>query len=176
MTIYLIRHTSVDVPRGTCYGHTDVSLRDTFEAEAALTKEHLQGVSFDCVYTSPLTRATRLATFCGYPHALRDNRLKELDFGDWEMQLFDEIKDPRLQEWYADYYHVAATHGESFVDLYRRVSSFLDELRTKPYQQVAIFAHGGVLICAQVYAGILTKESAWDSLTPYGGVIKVELG
>ena len=38
MNIYLIRHTSVDVPKGLCYGQSDVPLRPTFEAEAAVTK------------------------------------------------------------------------------------------------------------------------------------------
>ena len=29
MEVILIRHTSVDVPPGTCYGHSDVPLKDT---------------------------------------------------------------------------------------------------------------------------------------------------
>ena len=31
MVVYLIRHTSVDVPQGVCYGQTDVPLNPTFE-------------------------------------------------------------------------------------------------------------------------------------------------
>ena len=77
MVIYFIRHTSVDVPQGVCYGQTDVPLKPTFEAEATQTAAHLQGLSFDKVYTSPLTRCVRLATFCGYPDAERDDRLKD---------------------------------------------------------------------------------------------------
>ena len=41
MEIILIRHTSVDVPQGVCYGQTDVPLRDTFEQEAAITAEKI---------------------------------------------------------------------------------------------------------------------------------------
>ena len=33
MEIYLIRHTSVDVPAGYAYGQTDVPLKPTFEEE-----------------------------------------------------------------------------------------------------------------------------------------------
>ena len=96
MVIYLMRHTAVDVPQGVCYGQTDVPLKPTFETEATQTAANLQGLSFDKVYTSPLTRCVRLATFCGYPDAERDDRLKELNFGDWEMQYFNNyavIKD-----------------------------------------------------------------------------------
>ena len=35
MEVILIRHTSVDVPKGVCYGQTDVPLRDSFEEEAS---------------------------------------------------------------------------------------------------------------------------------------------
>ena len=84
MDIYLIRHTSVDVPAGTCYGQTDVPLKPSFEAEAATVKKELDRYAFDAVYTSPLSRCTRLAAYCGYPEALRDDRLKEIHMGDWK--------------------------------------------------------------------------------------------
>ena len=71
MEVILIRHTSVDVPPGMCYGQTDVPLKPTFEAEAAVTAENLKAyLPFDHVYTSPLTRCVRLATYCGYPVAI----------------------------------------------------------------------------------------------------------
>lgn len=175
MVIYLIRHTAVDVPSGVCYGQTDVPLKLSFMNEAEETSLKLGGIVFDKVYTSPLSRCIRLATYCGYPGADRDDRLKELNFGDWEMQRFDEISDPNLQQWYDDYLHVKPTNGESFEELYSRVAGFLDELRQKPYRQVAIFAHGGVLINAQIYAGVVKPEEAIKALTPYGGIIKIEL-
>ena len=176
MEVYLIRHTSVDVAPGICYGQTDVPLRPTFEAEAAVCKQQLQSLApFDAVFTSPLTRCVRLATFCGYPDAIRDRRIMEINFGAWEMKPFDEIHDPRLEEWFADYLHVAATDGESFAMQYERVSHFLDELKQQPWQRVALFAHGGVLIAAQIYAGQITPEEAFSALTPYGGIIRIEL-
>ncbi len=176
MEVILIRHTSVDVPPGICYGQTDVPLKPSFAQEAAVTAENLKVyLPFDHVYTSPLTRCVRLATYCGYPDAERDKRLMELNFGSWEMKSFDNNDDPRLKEWYADYLNVAATGGESFAMQYQRVSQFLDELKTKSYKRVAIFAHGGVLICAQIYAGVITAEEAFSALTPYGGIIKIDL-
>ena len=52
------------------------------------------------------------------------------------------------------------------MDQRQRVSAFLDELRTKPYRRVAIFAHGGVLACVAIYSGLYAMEAAWDNLTP----------
>lgn len=175
MKLTFIRHTSVEVPKGTCYGQTDVPLRDTFLQEAAEVSARLKGQNFDKVYTSPLSRCTLLAEQCGFKQAERDNRLMELNFGSWEMQRFDDIKDPRLQTWYDDFLHVRASGGESFEDQRKRVASFLDELRKKTYQRVAIFTHGGVILCAQLYAGLLCEDDAFHSLTPYGGCLTLEL-
>ncbi len=175
MKVTFIRHTAVDVPRGTCYGQSDVPLRDTFKEEAKIVRDRLRERNFDKVYTSPLTRCVRLAEYCGYANAGRDKRIMELNFGDWEMQLFDEIKDPNLQAWYDDCLHVRATNGESFHDQLARVSDFLDGLRCKPYSHVAVFTHGGVLVCAELYIGKIKEEEAFDFLFPYGSELTVEL-
>lgn len=174
MEVILIRHTSVDVPPGTCYGQSDVPVRDTFEQEAEVTKQNLaQYLPFDAVYSSPLTRASKLAAYCGYPQPRLDNRLKEMHMGRWEMQHYDDIDDMYLEDWYNDYMNLPTPDGEGFRDVYQRVSEFLDELKTKPYQRVAIFAHGGVLICAGLYAGLFEMKGAWDHLAPYGGIERI---
>jgi len=176
MEVILIRHTSVDVPKGTCYGWTDVPVRDTFEQEAAVTRQSLeQYLPFDKVYRSPLTRARLLAAYCGYPDAVADDRLKEMNMGQWEMQLYDEIQDPHLQEWYDDYINQPTTGGESFSQQYQRVAAFLDELKGHPYRRVAIFAHAGVLISAGLHAGLYQWENAWSHLTDYGGHIIITI-
>ena len=176
MDVILLRHTTPDVPAGTCYGQTDVPLKATFEAEAAVAKAALEACGpVDHAYTSPLSRCTRLAAFCGFADAERDPRILEIDFREWEMKLFDEITDPHLQDWFADHLHTPVTGGESFMQQYQRVSAFLDELRTRPWKRVAVFAHGGVLVSAQVYAGLVTPEEAFSALPPYGGLVRLAL-
>lgn len=174
MEIYLIRHTSVDVPPGYAYGHTDVPLKDSFPEEAAAVKKQLDGIEFDQVWTSPLSRCVQLAAACGYPEARRDDRLKELDFGVWEMKSWDEISsDPRSQAWFADWIGVPAPEGESLSDQYQRIAAFLEEARRSGAGRIAIFAHGGVLTCANVYAGKYSLEEAFKNVPGYGEVIKL---
>jgi len=169
MEIVLTRHTSVDVPQGVCYGWTDVPLKNTFEEEAAITKARLEEYgTFDVAFSSPLMRARKLATFCGYPNHITDDRLKEMNMGEWEMKPFDAINDPNLQRWYDDYMHIAATGGESFDSFYQRVASFLEELRHEKYKRVAIFTHGGVLLCAGIYAGLFPAEGCFAHHMDYG--------
>ena len=160
MRVTMIRHTSVAVPKGTCYGWSDVPVADTFEQEAAVTRAKLEGMVFDQVYSSPLTRATKLAAYCGFPSPVLDDRLKEMNMGDWEMLRYDEIRDEALQRWYDDYMHLPA---------------FLDELRAKPFRRVAIFAHGGVLVSAGIYAGLFGEENAFSHSVPYGGIQEIRL-
>jgi len=174
MEVILIRHTRVDVPKGTCYGQTDVPVAATFEEEAARTKARLAEYgAFDKVFSSPLTRAHKLAAYCGYPDATTDDRLMEMNMGQWEMQRYDDISDPYLQKWFADYLHLPTQGGESFQDQYRRMCSFLDDLRRQSYNRVAVFAHAGILASAGIYAGLYTEATAWDNQTDYGGIIKI---
>ncbi|MBR2395476.1 MAG: alpha-ribazole phosphatase [Bacteroidaceae bacterium] len=175
MKVYLIRHTSPDVPKGTCYGQTDVPVAPTFPEEAAATLAAIPDIRFDMVYSSPLTRASKLAAFCGYPAPRLDNRLKELNFGRWEMQMYDEIDDPYIQEWYNNFVDAPIPGGESFREMYRRISDFMDELKQKDFENVLIFAHGGVLACARVYAGLCDLRHAFENLIPFGGMISIEL-
>ena len=176
MEIILVRHTSVALDKGTCYGWTDVELSDTFEQEAHLTRKALsEHAPFDAAYSSPLSRATRLAAFSGYENAIIDPQLREMNMGDWEMQRYDEIVDENLQRWYADYMNVRTTNGEGFPDLYARVSNFLNQLKTQPHRRVVVFAHGGVLICAGIFSGIFKREDAFKNLTPFGGLLKITI-
>lgn len=171
MELLLIRHTSVDVPPGTCYGQTDVPLKPTFEAEASATKALLDSYGkIDAAFTSPLSRAVRLAEFCGYGDAKRDERLREMFFGRWEMMLYADIKGEEADRWYADYLHVATPGGEAFSDQVRRVGEFIEEIRRGPWQRVAAFAHGGVIASARVHTGLCEAQDTFRDLIPYGGI------
>lgn len=177
MRLFIIRHTSVAVPKGVCYGQTDVPLAGTFEEEAELVKEKIKGIRFDHVYTSPLSRCTRLAEYCGYPDAESDSRLMEMNFGDWEMMRYDEITDPRLAEWYADFIHVSASGGESSIQQCGRFMQFVDDLRTRhdTSATIGIFTHGGILVHALAQYGGYSYEEALAMRLPYGATIEIKL-
>ena len=171
----LIRHTSVAVPPGTCYGWTDVPVSDNFEAEARVCKAQLGNLHFDSVYTSPLSRARRLADYCGFADAIVEPRMREMNMGDWEMRPFEGITDPELKEYFDHYLDAPTKNGESFRDLYRRVASFLDDLRQGRAQSVAVFCHGGPIMCAQVYAGLIPLQEAYSHIPPYASVTHLTL-
>ena len=169
LEIIAVRHTSVSVEPGTCYGCTDVGVADTFADEAHRVKETITGLgtTFNAVYCSPLTRCTLLARACGFTTFITDPRLREMNFGEWDMQRYDAITDPRLQIWYDDWQHVRATGGESFEDQYRRVADFVSELITLPHRRILIFAHAGTIVHLLRLSG-LTPQEAFSRQPKYG--------
>lgn len=176
MEIYLVRHTSVDVPAGYAYGQTDVPLKPSFPEEAEEVKRQLSSLTFDKVWTSPLSRCVRLASYCGYPEAIREERIKEINFGEWEMKSWNELSaDSRSEAWFKDWMNISTPNGESLSKQYLRVSDFLNELRKSGLQKVCLFAHGGVLTCARVYQGEYPLEDAFKNVPPYGSIIKLIL-
>ncbi|MDD4968732.1 MAG: alpha-ribazole phosphatase [Paludibacter sp.] len=175
MQITFIRHTSVAVPTGICYGQSDVDVSPTFETEAQQVLSKLQGTSFDAVYCSPLARCRKLAYFCGFPAPVIDTRLMELNFGAWEMKPWANINDPQLQPWFDNWLTEIPTKGESFQQLIFRVEEFLNEIKKIPFQHIAIFTHAGVIRAAGIITGRFQVGEAFDYQVLYGDLFKIIL-
>ncbi len=175
MKIVLIRHTSVNVARGICYGHSDVDLASSFPEEAAAVKSALSAYKFDKVYCSPLSSCRRLAAASGHESPVIDSRLLEMNFGEWEMMRYDDITDPRLQEWFDDYINVAPTGGESFMNQQARFLNLLEELKEKGDNCVALFTHCGILVQALVTLRGMTPQEAFANPPAYGTVMEINI-
>ncbi len=177
MEIYLVRHTSVNVAPGTCYGWSDVDVRSSFAEEASLTKLQLEGLTFDKVFTSPLSRAQKLASYCGYPDAEVDSRLIEYNFGDWELKSYDYLykEDPFFREWCDDYIHQRSPNGESLLDQSSRVADFFAMLKEKRYHKVCAFCHGGVLAIGRSICQGISLSDSFSDIPPYGSVLHLFL-
>ncbi|WP_243346460.1 alpha-ribazole phosphatase [Parabacteroides sp. FAFU027] len=175
MKLILIRHTSVAPHPGICYGQSDVDLAETFPVEAEAVANQIRHRQFDAVYGSPLSRCRKLASHCGYEEPILDNRLMELNFGNWEMQNWDEINDPHLQTWYNDWIYERPTGGESFHDMVLRVNEFIEELRQKNHREVCIFTHGGVIRIVKILQGHFPIEDAFRHSVEFGEVVEFDI-
>lgn len=177
MKVYIVRHTSVLLDGNhTCYGATDVDVRPTFVEEARLTKAQLDGLTFDAVFSSPLQRARKLATFCGYPEALLDDRLREMNFGAWEGRPWREIiQEQSYEDFFLRYIHEPTPQGESLQMQYERVANFLLEKQCEGYKQILVFCHGGVINCARALAGVAKLADVYASIPAFGSVTVLDL-
>jgi alpha-ribazole phosphatase len=175
MKLTMVRHTSVEVPAGVCYGFSDVSLNPSFEAEAEIVKSHLVEKSFGKIYSSPLSRCTKLAEFCGYPDYTTDDRIKELNFGDWELRSWMEIDKSEATAWFADWLNYPTKNGESYAVMQKRVNAFLNDLKASGLDSVCVFTHGGVIRLAHIYLEIHPIEESFEFAVEYGQIFNFDL-
>jgi len=168
MEVYIIRHTRVNNPPNTCYGQSEVPLCDSFVDEVAQYKTSLPG-NFDQVFSSPLKRCHQLATkFSEEVHT--HPALLELNFGDWEMQQWNDIDQVLLSAWMDDFVHTPPPHGESLASMYERVAHFYDNLRKQAYQRVLIVTHAGVIRCTWAYLLQIPLHNIFKIPVGYGEV------
>lgn len=172
MRVYLVRHTTVEWDGAIiCYGNTDINVRDTFEQEAAICKERIKGLVVDRVYTSPLQRAAKLASYCGYPTAERDPRLKEMNFGEWEGHPWSEIiKGEDYHVFFSRYLSERTPGGESQNDQYERIKDFILEKKAEGHESILVFCHGGVINCARAMAGEVALIDAFATIPDFGSL------
>ena len=179
MEIVLIRHTSVDVPQGTCYGQTDVPVKATFEQEAAATKAHLQTFEpFDKVFCSPLTRCVKLATYCGYADAQRDDRIKEINMGDWERKKFRpgerEVDEHEIKMFFTDPFHFAGCpNGENTAQVCERTQSFLKELIKRDDDKTYLVTTHGFALRGMLNFLYEDRSDYWHGHVPYNCAVNI---
>ena len=176
MFIYLIRHTRPDVADGVCYGQSDVALAKSFEAEKESVRRKLRSLAEpELVCSSPLLRCARLAAALAGSGVRIDDRLKEMAFGDWELEYWDNIERACLDEWASDFVRRAPPRGETLASLYRRVRMWIEDLLSQPFDPVAVVTHAGVIRCLHAWATGVSLAEVFDIRVDYGDVFKLEI-
>ena len=169
----MIRHTSVAVGKNICYGQSDVAVSAHFEAESTAYKAELPD-EFEAVYSSPLSRCVQLTAQL-VPHFELVEALKEMNFGDWELQKWQDIDAESLNEWMQDFVHIKPPNGENLTVLFERVKAFLDTLRQKEYNKVLIVAHAGVIRCVWAYLLEIPLQNCFKIPVGYGEIFRFTL-
>ncbi len=178
MELFLLRHTCVDIEQGICYGQSDVAVAASFEDEKNQLKQRLNNIRFDVVCSSPLLRCKKLAESLFGNEGIRfDERLKELNFGEWELKTWDEIyNSPEGKIWMENYQDLPTLNGESYAEMFHRVSAFYEELKTKKIDRVVVITHAGVI---RIFKSMIEKQPVGELFEtfkpPYGSVSKFEI-
>lgn len=146
MQLYLVRHTTLDVAEGICYGQSDIDVANSFDDELEVLKMKLAHLPPCVVYSSPLQRCAKLALGLNMGAVIEDRRLMELSFGDWELCQWDSIARPTFDAWADNYAHLSPPNGETFSQLHARTKHFLEQIRHESaHKTVVIVTHGGVI-------------------------------
>jgi len=146
----LVRHGQTDWNlEGRYQGQSDVPLNDNGLEQAGTLIEKLRGKNFSAVYTSDLTRARQtaepIAKALGIPLRV-EPRLREINQGEWEGQLVDNLKARYSELWSqraVDPASVRPPGGETVGEVASRVYAALDDIaRQFPTGSVLIVSHG----------------------------------
>lgn len=153
-TLYIVRHGETEWNKiGRYQGITNVPLNENGIAQAKACGNALKDVHFDRILSSDLSRALVTAETIRGNRQLEiktDERLREINFGDWEKLLFTEIEErwPGLiDQMYRRPDIVKVPNGESFQEVQNRawsaVSDFLNE--NNEDETILITCHGGTI-------------------------------
>ena len=174
MEIYLVRHTTPNVAKGICYGQSDLELENTFEQELVIVKENLPNFTNTPVYSSPLKRCKLLAQALS-DGVVYDDRLKEINFGTWEMKAWNNIPAEELNPWMENYFIAAPPEGESMQELEARVLAFIDDLKQQQLTKAIVVTHGGVIKVLKGYYEKLPKDEWMMQPLEYGAVVRLNI-
>ncbi len=132
-------------------GRTDIPLTEKGMAQANRMKALLKDYSFDQVFSSPLIRARTTAEIAAGNKDLvqTDDRLIEVDFGQWEGKSSEEFRreDPdSWNNWLSDPAAFRAGNtGENASQVLERLNGFYQELMDKyDGQTILVVGHNGV--------------------------------
>ncbi|MBR1567969.1 MAG: histidine phosphatase family protein [Lachnospiraceae bacterium] len=155
MELYIVRHGKTEWNKERrLQGSVDIALADEGRALAEVSSENMKGITFDRIYSSPLSRAYETARILRRDRdipIITDDRLKELCFGDAEGRPFPELYAD--ESCYFRYFfdqpelYRPIGHGESLEELCDRAAAFMKEI-ILPLEdsctRVMIVAHGAI--------------------------------
>jgi broad specificity phosphatase PhoE len=152
LNVYFLRHgqTAYNADNNRYCGRTDIPLTEKGMTQAQSVHQQLKHISFDAVYASPLQRACVTAQIAsGRNDVIKDGRLIEADFGEWEGKTREEfiaenetlwtnwINDPSISK--------AGGTGETAQLIIERVDDFFKEkLAQHRSGNIMVVAHNGV--------------------------------
>lgn len=180
--LYLLRHGTTAL-QGLYVGSTDVSLTEEGREQVIRTGKVLVGERIDHIFCSPMKRCRETLNLLHLDRAYEiDENLREIDFGRWEGQSFEEINRTDIElveEWRTESENFCFPEGESVRAFSRRVKIFAQKMLAARGNRILVIAHGGTvrhLLC--IFLGLPSEKrmifeiqpGSFSTLTLYGDI------
>ena len=165
-TVILVRHGETPYNVAKRYqGHLDIPLNENGIAQAKLLAEGLKDYHIDVFISSPLSRAymttETVAKSHGMTIAYTDDRLKEIDYGDWAGEYVADLQVKYPEEfkmWQERPWLITFPNGENLRDMQYRGRAALEEAVAKyPGKTIFIGAHS--FINATILCSVLGLDT-----------------
>ncbi len=180
--LIFIRHPETDWNKQKRYmGNADIPLNDKGKKQARIISGYFKNKNISVIYSSKLKRALETAELIAKPHNLKvkqDERLNEIDFGEWEGLTFGQIQKeyPKLAKKYlANPLNAKIPQGESWIRFRNRVNKALKRILAREKGVIAIVSHGGVnrvIICELLK---IPFSHLWQIKQDGGAINKIEI-
>lgn len=166
--LYFIRHAPVaNSKQGLYFNHDEEVTLPSPQAIEEMANELPENAKW---YISPLIRTYQTASALINMMGETDNfeirdEITEQDFGDWQGHSFDQlwakIENYSPHNWSLLSADTCPPNGESFAEVCKRVSNFMDELSTsEPERPKIIITHAGVIRAAIGYVLDISPDKA----------------
>ena len=161
LKLIIVRHAESQWnPLGRYQGLLDPELTDRGKRQAEALAHELKKENIVRVYSSPLQRTRQTAKVItdklGVP-LYREDRVIEIDHGEWSGMLVDEVKEKypeQFRMWIEEPHRVKFDGGESLEDVFSRVKDFLNTLKDKHKDEtVVVVSHTVPIRC--MYCALL---------------------
>ena len=177
LRVTLLRHghtTSGPVYRG----RVDVPLSDKgWQQMHAAVK----GLQPDLIVTSPLQRCADFADRLGV-EVRRDERLLEVDFGDWDGRNRDEVwqeQEEAVKAFWSEPMTVSPPGGENLTQVQQRAAAAMQEYIAhaleNDMQHLMMISHGGVIRCLLGHVLKMSGKGLFHLYVPYAGVAHLKV-
>lgn len=179
--IAFVRHGETATNRaGRLLGRADPELTEKGRSQAAAVASALAtGPTPLAVVTSPLQRAVETATAIADRFGLdieRDERLIEMDYGEWDERGFDEVPEDDLRRWRADP-TFAPPGGESLVAVQERTAECAAELLERAGDGLVIaVSHVSPIKAAVAWVLRTGPEISWRMRLDLGSITRIDRG
>lgn len=169
--LIVARHGRTDANRsGLLLGRLDVDLDELGRAQAAALADAVGPV--DRVVASPLRRT--MATAAAFDAPIEsDDRLVELDYGDWDGTPVSEVPAEAWAAWRSDP-HYTPPGGESLSALADRVVPVLDDLAADAaHRTIVVVTHVSPIKAALAWALGVSPDVAWRTFVAPASITRI---
>jgi alpha-ribazole phosphatase len=182
MELIFLRHGETQSNCGKTYcGWTDPELNAQGIEQAQKAAEKLSVLDIDKIYSSPLKRAVETAAAVNSRLGLKiicRDELKERNFGVWDDLTYEQIcnsypKEVRL--WESDWLNYRIQNGESALDMFHRVTGFVDELIEQGENRVLLVTHLGCIRIAISHLLGMGTEGMWRFRADNGSISRISI-
>ncbi|MDD3153605.1 MAG: histidine phosphatase family protein [Victivallaceae bacterium] len=171
-TVFLIRHG--EIPANYAGRYLGCRCDPPLSEEGRESCRALSELPVDRVYSSPLLRARETAAFLPVKFTV-ENRLREIDFGQWENLTFEQIlrraPEEAIRIWKEERDAMVFPGGESVAEFHFRVTAFFRELNEED-GNTAVVTHGGVIMYLRRILAGASAQKEQTFLIPRGSFVK----